>query len=71
MPGNPLTVLRHFTTPRGKDPHTGDYVGNRKVRVNFLNLFYVDLTSILLNAISLVALWFFRSIFSQIGLILD
>ena len=59
MPGNPPTVLRHFTTPRGKDQRTVDYVGNRKVRMNFLNRFYVDLTSILLNVILLAALWFF------------
>ena len=71
MPGNPPTVLRHFTTPRGNDRRTVDYVGNRKVRINFLNKVYVDLTSILLNVILLVALWFFCSICSRIGLVLD
>ena len=71
MPGNPPTVLRHFTTLRGKDQRTVDYVGNRKVRMNFLNRFYADLTSILLNVILLAALWFFCSICSRIGLVLD
>ena len=71
MPGNPPTVLRHFTTLRGKDQRTVDYVGNRKVRMNFLNRFYVDLTSILLTVIFLAALWFFCSICSRIGLVLD
>jgi len=59
MPGNPPTVLRHFTTPRGKDQRTVDYAGNRKASINFLNKIYVDLTSILLNVIFLAALWFF------------
>ena len=59
MPGNPPTVLRHFTTLRGKDQRTVDYVGNSKVRINFLNKFYVDLTSILLTVILLVAPWSF------------
>ena len=59
MPGNPPTVLRHFTTLRGNDQRTVDYVGNSKVRINFLNKFYVDLTSILLTAILLVAPWYF------------
>ena len=59
MSGNPHTVLRYFTTPRGKDRCTVDYVGNGKVRINFLNKFYVDLTSILLKVILLAALWFF------------
>ena len=59
MPGDPPTVLRHFTTLRGKDQRTVDYVGNSKVRINFLNKFYVDLTSILLTAMLLVAPWSF------------
>ena len=57
MLGNPPTVLRHFTTPKGKYRCTVDYVGNRKVRINFLNKFCVDLTSMLLTAILLAALW--------------
>ena len=56
MPGNPPTVLRYVTTP---DRRTVDYFGDRKVRINFLNRFYIDLTSILLNVSLLAALWFF------------
>ena len=71
MPGNPPTVLRHFTTPRGKDQRTVDYVGNRKASINFLNKIYVDLTSILLNVILLVAPWYFLFYLLRIGLVLD
>ena len=59
MPGNSPSILRHFNTSRGKDRRTLDYVGNRKVRINFLNKFYVNLTSILLNGTLIAALWYF------------
>ena len=71
MPGNSPTVLHDFTTSRGKDPRTVHYVGNKRVRISFLNKFYVDLKPILLKAILLAALWFFCSILSRIGLVLD